>query len=131
MEPTAVAPIAEPTRARIVAVVRSMCLDAVIEQLVPVAPSQLMIEQVRGYGRQKEHLQFYEEVGTWQGSFLPKVRLEFTVRGSAVPAAVDAVCRGARTGRVGDGKIFVQAVHGPVAAGGSVLGQALAEESES
>ncbi len=94
-------------RARIVVVIRSVRLDAVIESLMEVGPRDITIEQVRGYGRQKMHLEFYEEEGTWGGDFLPKVRLEFTVAAASMQAAVDAVRQAAFTGRIGDGKIFV------------------------
>lgn len=108
-----IAPLAEPARARVVAVIRALRLDAVIEALLPIEPRDLLIEEVRGYGRQKEHLAFYEKVGEWQGSFLPKVRIEFTVDGPAASAAVTAVRSGAFTGRIGDGKIFVHPVRAP------------------
>ncbi len=104
-------PLPAGVGARIVAVVRAMRLDAVMERLVAVAPRDVAIEEVRGYGRQKEHLTFYERVGDWQGNFLPKVRLEFTVAGTALEATVAALREGAFTGRIGDGKIFVHAVH--------------------
>jgi nitrogen regulatory protein PII len=104
-------PSIEGARARIVVVIRSVRLDAVMESLMEVGPRDITIEQVRGYGRQKMHLEFYEEEGTWGGSFLPKVRLEFTVASDAMPTAVDAVRRAAFTGRIGDGKIFVHVVY--------------------
>ena len=96
--------------ARIVAVVRAVCLDRVMEALLALRASHVSIEQVRGYGRQKEHLEFYEEVGGWSGRFLPKVRLEFTVPAAEMGAAVAALRAAALTGRTGDGKIFVHAV---------------------
>lgn len=102
-------PLAPGTRARVIAVVRALGVDAVVEQLLPVAPDNLQIEQVKGYGRQKGHLEFYE-AGHFEGGFLPKVRVEFTVPAAQLEEAVDAVCRAARTGRIGDGKIFVHAL---------------------
>ena len=77
------------------------------ELIVRVCDRDVQIEEVRGYGRQKEHLTFYERVGDWHGSFLPKVRLEFTVGGESWRDAVAALREGALTGRIGDGKIFV------------------------
>ncbi|GJM21836.1 MAG: hypothetical protein DHS20C15_17510 [Planctomycetota bacterium] len=99
-------PLPAGSRARIVAVVRPFRLDEVMEQLHLQGCRDVLVEQVRGYGRQKENLSIYEGHG-FGGSFLPKVRLEFTVDGPALPGAMQAVCRGARTGRIGDGKIFV------------------------
>ena len=100
-------PLPAGSRARIVAVVRPFRLDDVMEELHGQGCRDVLVEQVRGYGRQKAHLSLYENHG-FEGSFLPKVRLEFTVDGPALPATIQAVCRGARTGRIGDGKIFAQ-----------------------
>ena len=94
---------------RLVAIVRAANIDAVMEALLPVAPRDVLIETVRGYNRQKTHLGDYEEIGH-EGGFLPKVRLQFVVPGEALEAAVAAVCGAARTGRIGDGKIFVHLV---------------------
>jgi nitrogen regulatory protein PII len=111
----ALRPVPEGARARLVAIVRASSLDAVMEALAPLAPRDVLIESVRGYNRQKTHLAEYEEV-SHQGGFLPKVRLQFVVDGAALPAAVQAVCGAARTGRIGDGKIFVHLVE-PAPAG--------------
>jgi nitrogen regulatory protein PII len=105
----AVAPLPAGTLARIVAIVRPARLDAVIEALHPLGLRDVLIESVRGYGRQKEHLDLYGE-GPGEGGFLPKVRLQFVVGAAQLPLAIDAVRAGARTGRIGDGKIFVHAV---------------------
>ncbi len=102
-------PLPEGSLARVVAVIRALGVDAVMERLLPLGPDHVALEQVKGYGRQKGHLEFYE-AGHFEGGFLPKVRLEFTVPGERAEAAVDALCEGARTGRIGDGKIFVHAV---------------------
>ena len=110
-EPAAPAlrPLPDGALARLVAIVRASNVDAVMEALVPLAPRDVLIESVRGYNRQKTHLADYEEVGH-EGGFLPKVRLQFMVPGAGLAAAVTAVCGAARTGRVGDGKIFVHRV---------------------
>jgi nitrogen regulatory protein PII len=97
------------TLARVVAIVRPARLDAVIEALLPLELRDVLVEPVRGYGRQKEHLDLYGE-GPGEGGFLPKVRLQFVVAAGQLQAAVDAVRAAARTGRIGDGKIFVHAV---------------------
>lgn len=111
----ALRPLPPGARARLVAIVRASRLDAVMEALAPLAPRDVLIESVRGYNRQKAHLAEYEELGL-EGGFLPKVRLQFVVGGAALGPAVDAVCAAARTGRIGDGKIFVHLVE-PAAAG--------------
>ena len=104
-----VAPLAADTLARVVAIVRPVRLDAVIEALLPLGLRDVLVEPVRGYGRQKEHLELYGEP-PGEGGFLPKVRLQFVVASGQLQAAVDAVRAAARTGRIGDGKIFVHAV---------------------
>ncbi len=107
------APVPDPAAgARIVAVVRPIRLDDTLAALRDVGLLDVLIESVRGYGRQKSHLHFYEQ-GAWDAGFLPKVRLEFFAPAERVDAAVEAVCRGAGTGRIGDGKIFVHAVDAP------------------
>src|SRR5215470_14461743 len=105
----AVKPLPPGALARLVTVIRPVRLDAVMEALVPLAPRDVLIEPVRGYGRQKTHLDFYEE-GFGDAGFLPKVRLQFSVESERLAEAVTALRNGARTGRIGDGKIFVHAV---------------------
>ncbi|MDG2149306.1 MAG: P-II family nitrogen regulator [Planctomycetota bacterium] len=109
MSPETTSPLPPGSRARVMAVVRALSLDAIMEQLLPVKPEHLQIEQVKGYGRQKGHLEFYE-AGHFEGGFLPKVRIEFTVLSSQLEDALAAVSQAARTGRIGDGKIFVHAI---------------------
>jgi len=99
--------LAPGAHARVVAVLRAFSLDAVMGRLLAVHSGLVAVEQVRGYGRQKDHLEFYEDAG-FEGSFLPKVRIEFTVGAEGLGPALAAVCAGARTGRIGDGKVFVQ-----------------------
>ena len=101
-----VSPLPAGELARVVAIVRSVRVDAVMQQLQPLSPRDVLIEEVRGYGRQKTHLDFYEE-GPCEGGFLPKVRLQFMIDGARVPAVVDAIRAGAGTGRIGDGKSFI------------------------
>jgi len=101
-------PDAATHASRVIAVIRALRLDAVIENLAAVTSNQILVEQVRGYGRQKDHLGTYDTAA--DEGFLPKVRIEFTLAEELVPAAVEAVCEGARTGRIGDGKVFVHRV---------------------
>ena len=107
-----VRPLPPGALARLVTVIRPVRLDAVMEALVPLAPRDVVIEPVRGYGRQKTHLDLYEE-GVFEEGFLPKVRLQFVVEGERLQEAVAAIRAGAHTGRIGDGKIFVHAVEAP------------------
>ncbi len=107
-----VRPLPPGMLARLVAMVRPSRLDAVMEALLPLAPRDVLVEPVRGYGRQKTHLDLYEE-GLFEAGFLPKVRLQFVVEGARLEDAVAALRAGARTGRIGDGKIFVHAIEAP------------------
>jgi len=94
-------------RLRLVTVVKPVQLDAVVESLEPFAVRDVLVEQVRGYGRQKGHLGDYEEL---HEGFLPKVRVECVVDEARAGDVVDAIRRAARTGRIGDGKVFVHEV---------------------
>ena len=106
--------VAAPPSRRVIAVIRALRLDAVMENLAEVPCGDVLVEQVRGYGRQKDHLGTY--VASTDEGFLPKVRIEFAVDEDALPRALDAVCEGARTGRIGDGKVFVHQIRDPAGA---------------
>lgn len=96
-------------RSRLIAVIRPFRLDTVLEQLLPVHPRDVVVEQVRGYGRQKDHLELYADAEV-EALFLPKARIELTVETAQVDQALAAIREGARTGRIGDGKVFVHPV---------------------
>lgn len=99
-------PLPEDAVARVIAILRPVCLDKTMELLAACRPAEVLIEEVRGYGRQKTHLEFYEQ-GSWAAGFVPKIRLEFIVNGERAQEAVEAIVQAACTGRIGDGKIFV------------------------
>jgi nitrogen regulatory protein PII len=109
MPDSLVLPLPPDTRARVVAVIRAQQLDEVMAALQQLGVRDVLVQQVRGYGRQKGHLEFYAE-GDHQGGFLPKVRLEFVVAGPDVPEVVESLRVAARTGRIGDGKLFVHPI---------------------
>jgi nitrogen regulatory protein PII len=91
---------------RLVAIIKPFTLDAVVEALGPYAADEIEVQEVRGYGRQKGHLELYAG-SEYELSFLPKVRLELMVVQDRCNEAVTALCGAAHTGRIGDGKIFV------------------------
>ena len=93
---------------RLIADIKPSGLDAVVEALGPFARSEIEVVEVRGYGRQKGHLELYAG-SEYELSFLPKVRLEVVVDESELEAAAEALRQAAWTGRIGDGKIFVLA----------------------
>lgn len=91
------------------AYVKPFKLDEVVDALALAGVTDLEVEEVRGYGRQKGHLELY--TGTeYEITFLPKVRIEMQVEDARLEAALAAVVESARTGRIGDGKLFVRDV---------------------
>jgi nitrogen regulatory protein P-II 1 len=93
----------------ITAIVKPFKLDEVREALAEVGVSGLTVTDVKGFGRQKGHTEVYRGA-EYVVDFLPKIRVEAMVADSMVDAAIDAIVKAARTGRIGDGKIFVQSI---------------------
>lgn len=93
----------------ITAIVKPFKLDEVREALAEVGVSGLTVTDVKGFGRQKGHTEVYRGA-EYVVDFLPKIRVEAMVADGMVDAAIDAIVKAARTGRIGDGKIFVQSV---------------------
>ncbi|SHJ77012.1 P-II family nitrogen regulator [Aureimonas altamirensis] len=90
----------------VMAIIKPFKLDEVREALTAVGIQGLTVTEVKGYGRQKGHTEIYR--GTeYAVSFLPKLKVEIAVASDMVPAAVDAIAAAAKTGQIGDGKIFV------------------------
>lgn len=87
-------------------IVKPFKLDDVVQALSRFPVRELTVAECRGYGRQKGHLELYEG-SEYQITFLPKVRLEFAASAFDAEAIIQAVCEAARTGRIGDGKIFI------------------------
>ena len=94
---------------QITAIIKPFKLDEVREALAEVGVSGLTVTEVKGFGRQKGHTELYRGA-EYVVDFLPKVKVEAVVDDDVVDSAVDAVIKAARTGKIGDGKIFVQAV---------------------
>jgi nitrogen regulatory protein PII len=90
-------------------IVKPFKLDDVLAALRPLPVQALMVSEVRGYGRQKGHLELYEG-SEYEITFMPKVRLEFVASRFEREAIIRAVCQAARTGRIGDGKVFITPV---------------------
>ncbi|HCY61503.1 MAG TPA: P-II family nitrogen regulator [Oxalobacteraceae bacterium] len=94
---------------QIVAIIKPFKLDEVREALAEVGVSGLTVTEVKGFGRQKGHTELYRGA-EYVVDFLPKVKIEAVVDDNVVEAAVDAIIKSARTGKIGDGKIFVRSV---------------------
>jgi nitrogen regulatory protein PII len=94
---------------RFTVIVKPFKVDDVVAALAPFAPRELVVGECRGYGRQKGHLELYEG-SEYTITFLPKVRLEFLASAFDQEPLIRAIVGAARTGRIGDGKIFIQDV---------------------
>jgi nitrogen regulatory protein P-II 1 len=91
------------------AVVKPFKLDEVREALAEVGVTGLTVTEVKGFGRQKGHTELYRGA-EYVVDFLPKVKIEVAVTDKMVEAAIEAIVKAARTGKIGDGKIFVTSV---------------------
>lgn len=91
---------------RITAIIKPFKLDEVREALAEVGLTGLTVTEVKGFGRQKGHTELYRGA-EYVVDFLPKMKIEAAVSDDLVDQAVEAIERAARTGKIGDGKIFV------------------------
>ena len=91
---------------KIEAIIKPFKLDDVKEALQEVGVQGLSVIEVKGFGRQKGHTELYRGA-EYVVDFLPKVKVEVVVPEATLDGAIDAIVRAARTGRIGDGKIFV------------------------
>jgi len=91
---------------KIEAIIKPFKLDEVKEALQEVGLQGITITEARGFGRQKGHTELYRGA-EYVVDFLPKVKIEVIVEDSMVERTVEAIINAARTGRIGDGKIFI------------------------
>ena len=94
---------------KIEAIVKPFKLDEVREALSEIGVSGLTVTEVKGFGRQKGHTELYRGA-EYVVDFLPKVKIEAAVDDAIVDRVIEAVEAAARTGKIGDGKIFVSAL---------------------
>ena len=94
---------------KIEAIIKPFKLDEVREALSEVGVSGLTVTEVKGFGRQKGHTELYRGA-EYVVDFLPKVKVEMILADAMVEHAIEAVVKAARTGKIGDGKIFVTEV---------------------
>jgi len=90
----------------VIAVIQPHRLDAVREALAGIGVQGLTVSEVRGFGRQKGQTEIYRGA-EYTTHYVPKVKIEIAVEASICDAAIDAIAQAARSGRIGDGKIFV------------------------
>ncbi len=90
----------------IIAIIKPFKLDEVKEALSQVGIEGMTVTEVKGFGRQKGHTEIYRG-SEYTVDFLPKVKIEVAVASEQVAKVVEAIAKGAKTGKIGDGKIFV------------------------
>ncbi len=91
------------------AIVKPFKLDEIKDALTKVGIQGMTVEEVKGFGRQKGHTELYRGA-EYSVDFLPKVRIQILVLDEKAAQVVEAIVQGARTGKIGDGKIFVTPV---------------------
>ncbi|MBN9025819.1 MULTISPECIES: P-II family nitrogen regulator [Kaistia] len=90
----------------VMAIIKPFKLDEVRDALTGIGVQGLTVTEVKGYGRQKGHTEIYRGA-EYAVSFLPKLKIEVAVASEAVDKVVEAIAGAAKTGQIGDGKIFV------------------------
>ncbi|MEN9588759.1 MAG: hypothetical protein RLZZ481_545 [Pseudomonadota bacterium] len=94
---------------QVTAIIKPFKLDEVREALAEVGVNGLTVTEVKGFGRQKGHTELYRGA-EYVVDFLPKIRIEMVIADSMVDDVIEAIVKAARTGKIGDGKIFVMPV---------------------
>lgn len=93
----------------VMAVIKPFKLDEVREALTSLGVEGLTVTEVKGFGRQKGHTEIYRGA-EYAVSFLPKVKIEVAVKSALADRVIEAIQNAAKTGQIGDGKIFVMSV---------------------
>lgn len=94
---------------KVTAIIKPFKLDDVRESLSEIGASGMTVTEVKGFGRQKGHTELYRGA-EYMVDFLPKMKLELVVSDQLLDQVVDAILETAQTGKIGDGKIFVEPV---------------------
>jgi nitrogen regulatory protein PII len=98
---------------KIEAIIKPFKLEDVKEALSGLGVEGMTVSEVKGFGRQKGHTEIYRG-SEYTVDFLPKIKIEVVLADSQVPPAVDAIVKAARTGKIGDGKVFVSAIENAI-----------------
>ncbi|GGP40138.1 MULTISPECIES: nitrogen regulatory protein P-II [Shewanella] len=91
---------------KVEAIIKPFKLDDVRESLAEIGITGMTVSEVKGFGRQKGHTELYRGA-EYMVDFLPKVKIELVIQDELLERAIDAIVDTARTGKIGDGKIFV------------------------
>ncbi len=94
---------------KIEAIIKPFKLEEVKDALSEIGVEGMTVTEVKGFGRQKGHTEIYRG-SEYTVDFLPKIKLELVVADNRVDAAVTAIVKGAKTGKIGDGKVFITKV---------------------
>ena len=103
------APVREGKMKLIVAIIKPFKLDEVRKALTGIGVHGMTVTEVKGYGRQKGHTEIYRGA-EYVVNFLPKLRVEVAVDSALADKAVETITASARTGQIGDGKVFVSPI---------------------
>ncbi len=98
---------------KIDAIIKPFKLEDVKEALAGLGVEGMTVTEVKGFGRQKGHTEIYRG-SEYTVDFLPKIKIEVVLADSMVDAAVDAIVKAAKTGKIGDGKVFVSPIENVV-----------------
>ncbi|MGH7006465.1 MAG: P-II family nitrogen regulator [Alphaproteobacteria bacterium] len=90
----------------VMAIIKPFKLDEVREALLSLGVTGMTVTEVKGFGRQKGHTEIYRGA-EYAISFLPKIKVEVAVKGDVADRVVEAIAKAAKTGSIGDGKVFV------------------------
>ena len=104
---------AENDMKKIEAIIKPFKLEDVKEALAEIGVEGMTVSEVKGFGRQKGHTEIYRG-SEYTVDFLPKLKLEVVLANANVQAAVDAIVKAAKTGKIGDGKVFVSTIENAV-----------------
>jgi len=98
---------------KIEAIIKPFKLEDVKEALAGVGVEGMTVSEVKGFGRQKGHTEIYRG-SEYTVDFLPKIKIEVVLADGHVSAAVDAIVKAAKTGKIGDGKVFISSVENAI-----------------
>jgi len=98
---------------KIEAIIKPFKMEDVKEALAGIGVEGMTVSEVKGFGRQKGHTEIYRG-SEYTVDFLPKLKLEVVLADANVQAAVDAIVKAAKTGKIGDGKVFVSTIENAV-----------------
>ena len=98
---------------KIEAIIKPFKLEEVKDALSEIGIEGMTVSEVKGFGRQKGHTEIYRG-SEYTVDFLPKIKVEIVLADSQVTAAVDAIVKAAKTGKIGDGKVFVSNIENAV-----------------